>query len=156
MAKVYGFDYWGSVWNALSRYFASVRVYTLSYTRGRQVPNDRGFFTSLLKLTERCLNKIIVHHQRWFRRNINITIRKPIQSDMLFPLYDAEEMGVHSVNAKLCLCLCTYWGSGDTAPRIPNLDTRWRWIVSFTPRPLYPRGKRPSYPLDRRLSGTQK
>jgi hypothetical protein len=29
----------------------------------------------------------------------------------------------------------------------------WRWLVSFTPLPLYPRGKSPRYPLDRRLWG---
>jgi hypothetical protein len=28
-------------------------------------------------------------------------------------------------------------------------------VVSFIPRPLYPRGKSPWYPLDRRLGGTQ-
>jgi hypothetical protein len=31
--------------------------------------------------------------------------------------------------------------------------TRWRGVVSFTPPSLYPRGKNPRYPLDRRLSG---
>jgi hypothetical protein len=30
-----------------------------------------------------------------------------------------------------------------------------RSVVSFTPRPVYPRGKRPQYSLDRRLDGTQ-
>jgi len=30
-------------------------------------------------------------------------------------------------------------GSGDTAPRILNLGTKWRWVVSFTPRSLYSR-----------------
>jgi hypothetical protein len=39
---------------------------------------------------------------------------------------------------------------GDIVPRIFNLDTRWRWVVSFTHRPLYPR-----YPLDMRLVGPQ-
>jgi hypothetical protein len=29
------------------------------------------------------------------------------------------------------------------------------WVVSFTPRPLYPLGKIPWYPLDRRLGGPQ-
>jgi hypothetical protein len=29
-----------------------------------------------------------------------------------------------------------YWGSGGTAPHILDLSTRWRWVVSFTPRPL--------------------
>jgi len=28
-------------------------------------------------------------------------------------------------------------------------------VVSFTPRPLYPQGKGPWYPLDRRLGGPQ-
>jgi hypothetical protein len=34
-----------------------------------------------------------------------------------------------------------------------DLGIRWRWVVSFTPRPLNLRGKSPLYPLDRRLSG---
>jgi hypothetical protein len=49
----------------------------------------------------------------------------------------------------------TQWGSGGIAPRILNLVTRWRWVVSFTPRPLYPRGKSSLFPLDRRLGGPQ-
>jgi hypothetical protein len=48
-----------------------------------------------------------------------------------------------------------YWGSGGIAPRILNQGTRWRWVVSFTPRPLYPQGKNPWYPLDRRVGGPQ-
>jgi hypothetical protein len=45
---------------------------------------------------------------------------------------------------KLSLCLAkhyamkTYWGSGGIAPRILDVGTRWRCVVSFTPRPLYP------------------
>jgi hypothetical protein len=46
-------------------------------------------------------------------------------------------------------------GSGDIAPCILNLNTRWRWVVKFTPRSLYPLGKRPSYSFNRRLSGLQ-
>jgi hypothetical protein len=30
-----------------------------------------------------------------------------------------------------------------------DLDTRWRWVVSFTPLSLYPRGRSPWYPLHR-------
>jgi len=30
-----------------------------------------------------------------------------------------------------------YWGSGDISPRIIDLGTRWRWVVSFTSRQLY-------------------
>jgi hypothetical protein len=47
----------------------------------------------------------------------------------------------------------TYWGSGGIAPLIIDPGTRWRWVVGFTPRPLYPQEKSPWYPLDRRLGG---
>jgi len=40
-----------------------------------------------------------------------------------------------------------YWGSGIVAQRIFDFDTRWRWMASFTPWPLYPQGKRTWYPL---------
>jgi len=48
-----------------------------------------------------------------------------------------------------------YWGSGSTSARILDFGTRWRWVVSFMARPLYPQGKSHWYPLDRRLSGPQ-
>jgi len=44
-------------------------------------------------------------------------------------------------------------GSVAIAPHILNLGARWRWVVSFTPRPLYRRGKNLRYALDRRLGG---
>jgi hypothetical protein len=31
-----------------------------------------------------------------------------------------------------------YWESGGIEPHILDLGTRWRWVVSFTPWPLYP------------------
>jgi hypothetical protein len=37
--------------------------------------------------------------------------------------------------------------SGGIAPCILDFDTRWRSVVSFTIRPLYPQGKSPWYPL---------
>jgi hypothetical protein len=46
-------------------------------------------------------------------------------------------------------------GIGGIAPNILNLGIRWRWEVSFTPRPLYSEGKIPQYPLDRRLGEPQ-
>jgi hypothetical protein len=49
----------------------------------------------------------------------------------------------------------TSWGSGGKNLHILDLGTRWRWVVSFTPRPLYPQGKSPWHPLDRRLGGPQ-
>jgi hypothetical protein len=46
-------------------------------------------------------------------------------------------------------------GEWGIAPPILDLGTRWRWVVSFTPRPLYPQGKSPCHPLDRKLGGSQ-
>jgi hypothetical protein len=46
-------------------------------------------------------------------------------------------------------------GSGCIDPHFLDLGTSWRWVDKFTPRPLYPRGKNPRYPLDRRLGGPQ-
>jgi len=45
--------------------------------------------------------------------------------------------------------------SAYITPIILNLDIRWRWVVSFTPRPLYPWGTISRYPFDRRLGGPQ-
>jgi hypothetical protein len=46
-------------------------------------------------------------------------------------------------------------GSWYVDPYYLDLGNRWRRVVSFTPRPLYPRGENPRYPLDRRLGGPQ-
>jgi len=46
-----------------------------------------------------------------------------------------------------------YW-SGGVTPRILNLGTRWRLVVTYAPAAL-PSGKEPRCPLDRRLSGSQ-
>jgi len=47
----------------------------------------------------------------------------------------------------LCLtkhhAMKTYCGSGGIAPRIPDLGTRWRWVVRFTPRRFTPRERAP-------------
>jgi hypothetical protein len=47
----------------------------------------------------------------------------------------------------------TYWGSGCIAPHILWPRHQMGWVVSFTPRPLYPQEKSTWYPLDRRLGG---
>jgi hypothetical protein len=68
---------------------------------------------------------------------------------------------VVKVKMKFSLCLTnhharkTYSGSVGIAPRNLDFGTRWRWVVSFTLRPLYPQGKSPRYPLDKRLGGPQ-
>jgi len=48
-----------------------------------------------------------------------------------------------------------YWRSEGTALRVLNLDSWWRWMVSFTPRQIYLGRNSPRYPLDRRGGGPQ-
>jgi hypothetical protein len=78
-----------------------------------------------------------------------------------FNLNNQKYTNITPLTLKLSLCLTkhhamkTYWGSGGIAPRSLDLGTRWRWVISFTPQPLYPQGKSPWYPLDRRLGGPQ-
>jgi hypothetical protein len=48
-----------------------------------------------------------------------------------------------------------YLGSVGIVPRILDLGTRWRWVVSFTPRTFHLQGKSPWYPLGRKLGGSQ-
>jgi len=35
------------------------------------------------------------------------------------------------------------WGSASIPPPILNFGSRWRWVVSFTPRKLYPEKRAP-------------
>jgi hypothetical protein len=46
------------------------------------------------------------------------------------------------------------WRSGCIDPHFLGLNTSWRRVANFTPRPLYPWGKSPPYPLDK-LGGPQ-
>jgi hypothetical protein len=45
--------------------------------------------------------------------------------------------------------------NGGIASRILNLSSKWRWVVSFTPRPICPGVKNLRYLLDMRLCATQ-
>jgi hypothetical protein len=46
-----------------------------------------------------------------------------------------------------CNAMKAYWRSGGISPHILDLGSTWRWVVSFMPRPLYPKGKNLWYPL---------
>jgi hypothetical protein len=48
-----------------------------------------------------------------------------------------------------------HWGVEVYLHSFVDLGTRWKWVVSFTARPLYLQGKSPQYPLDRSLDGPQ-
>jgi hypothetical protein len=49
----------------------------------------------------------------------------------------------------------TYWGSGNIAPRILDLGTRWEVSGQIHAPAALPSGKEPRFPLDRRLGGPQ-
>jgi hypothetical protein len=47
------------------------------------------------------------------------------------------------------------YGEWMYSSTILDAGIRWRWVVSYTARPLYLRGKTPRYALDRRLGAPQ-
>jgi len=52
-----------------------------------------------------------------------------------------------------CNAMKAYNGSRGIAPFLLNPGCTWRWVVSFTLRPLYPRGIIPRGAFSRRLLG---
>jgi len=53
-------------------------------------------------------------------------------------------------------CLAVMWENGGIAILILNLGARWWRIVSFSPAPFNPRGKKTFYQSNMRLGGPQK
>jgi hypothetical protein len=62
-----------------------------------------------------------------------------------------NRMSDTNVNVKLW----KHEGEWSCSFSILYLGTRWRWLVSFTPRPLYTWGNLLRYPLNMRLCGPQ-
>jgi hypothetical protein len=68
-----------------------------------------------------------------------------------------------TIKFKARLSLCFNWaprhdgvlGSGGIAPRILDLGTRWRWVVSLAPRRFTSQVKSPWCPIGRRLGRPQ-
>jgi hypothetical protein len=63
---------------------------------------------------------------------------------------------------KMFLCLINQalrhegvWRRGCINPHTLGFGTRWRWVISLMPRPLYPWGNSSRSSLDRRLGGPQ-
>jgi len=57
------------------------------------------------------------------------------------------------------LSLCTsrryIWKWSYSSTHSYTVGPRWRWVFNVTPRPLYPRGKRCTQPMNIRLNGLQ-
>jgi hypothetical protein len=64
----------------------------------------------------------------------------------LFLAWQLLTVPLHNVKLSLCLTNSALrhegaWMSGCVEPHFLDLGINCRWVVSFTPRPLYPRGK---------------
>jgi hypothetical protein len=109
------------------------------------------------KWVERC-KKCIACRGRYFEKGPSPQLYKvPTRSNKMRPRTLQTAIPHYEIVscAYISPLLESVWVSGGIAPRILNLCTRWRWVVSFMTQPLYPRGKNPRYPLDRRLGGPE-
>jgi hypothetical protein len=71
---------------------------------------------------------------------------------LLLGTFTARKRKVVSVVNQLNTTPWRRMWSGCIDPRFFYLETSWKWVVSFTPLPFYPRRK---YLLDRRLGAPQ-
>jgi hypothetical protein len=86
-------------------------------------------------------------HFSWFYHSNNIRCTAQIG---ISSLCNYTHCLPHTVQLYLCTLWChvEIWG---TVPLILNLESRWRWPVSFTPQPLYCQRKSPRYATNRSL-----
>jgi hypothetical protein len=78
----------------------------------------------------------------WFKETLclyNVQFTK-----FRFLMFETMVIGIPMVN--YAQCPEDGGGSGGTASCIFNHGTRWKWVVSFTPRPLYISGNTTWYP----------
>jgi hypothetical protein len=104
-----------------------------------------------------------VRHQVWFLNTLISAYQARVNVG-IYTLHGNIHFILLSTTDKRQSCPCAltehramkaYWGNRGIVPRILDLGTRWRWVVSFTPRPLYSQGKSLWHSLDRRLGGPQ-
>jgi hypothetical protein len=127
-----------------------VSTYHLSLLQRVRIKCNARIFLFLLLSCD-----FIIHHfgspRKWAVLELNETAR-------LVSLECRILSHVNNNKIKLSLCLIKHYamkacGSGCVDPHFLDLGASWRWVINFTPRPLYPRGKSPRYPLNRRLGG---
>jgi hypothetical protein len=91
--------------------------------------------------------------ERIWRRQNKYWLKLSIQENHLLSIQWVLlrwSKGKSNCKVKLSLCLIIsalryecLWRSGCIDPHFLDLGTSFRWVVSFTPRPLYPWGKSP-------------
>lgn len=78
-------------------------------------------------------------------KTVYINPLKPSGYFMFCPqMFWRQAASVHDIMA--------YMGSRDIAPVIPNLSTRWTWLFSFTPWPIYAQQHSAPYTMSTKAS----
>jgi len=143
-------------------------LYTcLVFVDGRRVVREGTSFMSLSMTWSFHGNRVIKNHVVWPATSLwklrptfwgpSVTIFipwsvKPVMC--LIAVDDFIHLGVWNIKLSL-YTMKGVWMYGGIAQFIPNLVTRWRWVVSFMLCLLWPWGQRPWYPLNMRLGGPQ-
>ena len=68
---------------------------------------------------------------------------------------DAPDVHSEGKYSRPCACHEGMWGYGGIDPLIIKRGTRWRWMIHFTPRSPYRRGKSLLYRQDKTLGEPQ-
>ena len=68
-----------------------------------------------------------------------------------------SKLQIQQARADPCPRPRNHWDrkSGKIAALVLNFGTKWRWVVSITPQPLYPQGRRPINPFKTTVAGAQ-
>jgi hypothetical protein len=90
---------------------------------------------------------------RWKQISLLILMQCFITPKHMLNMPHIEIFRVISKQRRRCSCRTRHEGIWENEGILPltNLGTIHRWGMRFTPRPIYPRGKSPRYPLNRRL-----
>jgi hypothetical protein len=106
------------------------------------------------------INKVLYHEDIWGNEGIAPPFLTSAVDGRLRPKHVVRR-GNKSENSCIedwihCVLLKTYKCDRMLKyNKYKNLGTRWRWVISFTPLPLYPEERVPGTPLDRRLGEPQ-
>jgi hypothetical protein len=96
------------------------------------------------ELTRHVMVTIECHIEHWIRKNPSNHPEKLKLSTVLAIFHRS----LHGP----CASHGCVWGSGSTASFIHWLyHKKKKWVISFLPQPLHPRGRGPRYPKKRRL-----
>jgi hypothetical protein len=85
----------------------------------------------------------------WLHFGLSITLYQGLPTDVTLHISPLIYVYFTAVNVYYCKTRFSaghksIWRSTGSAPLILKLGTCWRWVVSVTPRPLYPQAKSPS------------